>query len=212
MKFILLVEGATEHGAAGAFLKRWLDLRLSQPVGIETNAFDGYAALVKDMPVRARMHLEGARRHEIVAVVALLDLYGPTFYPPDKTSANERYDWGKQHFEREVGLDKFRLFFAVHEFEAWLLSDPAVFPTPVKNALPRKIAHPERVNFGEPPSRLLDRTYRRQMNKGYKKTVHGRKLFAKLDPDVATQKCPHLKELLEEMLRLAHDAGLRTFP
>ena len=46
------------------------------------------------------------------------------------------------------------------------------------------------------------------MKDGYKKTVDGQRLFAKLDPSVAAKKCPHLTELLAEMLQLAHDAGL----
>ena len=114
MKFILLVEGKTERDAAAAFLKRWLDPQLRQPVGIQPVPFDGYADLAGKMARKARMHLEGPKQSEIVAVIGLLDLYGPMFYPPDKTTVDERFAWGKEHFEKEVGLDKFRLFFAVH--------------------------------------------------------------------------------------------------
>jgi hypothetical protein len=42
----------------------------------------------------------------------------------------------------------------------------------------------------------------------YKKRVHGADLFAKLDPEVAYGKCPHLKMMLDEMLRLAEEAGI----
>jgi hypothetical protein len=208
MRFILLVEGQTERDAVAEFLKRWLDPQLSQPVGIQVVPFDGYADLVRKMATRARMHLEGPKRGEIVGVIGLLDLYGPMFYPADKTNADDRFAWGKEHFEREVGLDKLRLFFAVHEFEAWLLSQPDIFPREIKNALLTKAAQPEKVDFNQPPAKLLDRIYREKTKRNYKKTTYGKQLFAKLDPAVAIGKCPYLKALLDEMLALSRTAGL----
>jgi hypothetical protein len=208
MRFILLVEGRTERDSAAAFLKRWLDPQLRQPVGIQAVPFDGYADLVRKMATKARMHLNGPKRSEIVAVIGLLDLYGPTFYPPDKATADERFAWGKEHFEKEVDLEKFRLFFAVHEFEAWLLCQPDIFSQEIKNALLNKVPHPERVNFNEPPAKLLDRIYKKQTKRSYKKTTYGKQLFAKLDPAVAIGKCPYLKAMLDEMLSLARAAGL----
>ncbi len=170
MKFILLVEGQTERDSAAAFLKRWLDPRLTQPVGIQVVPFDGYAELVHKMAARARMYLEGPRKGEIIAVIGLLDLYGPTFYPAEKTTAAERHAWAKQHLENEVGHEKFRLFFAVHEFEAWLLSQPAIFPSEIGKALPKKkVAHPERINFNEPPAKLLDKIYQQKKNAATRK-------------------------------------------
>jgi hypothetical protein len=208
MRFVLLVEGQTEGDSAGKFLKRWLDPRLKQPIGIQVVTFDGYTELVRKMATKARMHLEGPKRGEIVAVFGLLDLYGPTLYPDDKTTAEERFAWGKAHFEKEVGLDKFRLFFAVHEFEAWLLSQPDIFPTEIKNALPAKTAQPERVNFIEHPAKLLDRIYKQKTRRNYKKRTYGKQLFAKLDPEVAVARCPYLKSMLDEMLKLARAGGL----
>lgn len=208
MKFVLLVEGQTERDSAAAFLKRWLDPQLRERVGIQTVSFNGYADLVRKMATKAQMYLEGNNASEIIGVIGLIDLYGPTFYPPDKTTVDERYRWGKEHFEREVALDRFRMFFAVHEFEAWLLSQPDIFPREVKEAFPGKIAQPERVNFDEPPAKLLDRIYMQQTKRNYKKTTYGKQLFAKLDPAVAKGRCPYLKALLEEMLALAKTAGL----
>lgn len=208
MKFILLVEGQTERDSAAAFLKRWLDPQLRQPVGIQTVPFDGYADLVRKMATKARMHLEGPKQNEIVGVIGLLDLYGPPFYPPDKSTAEERFAWGKAHFEKEVSLDRFRLFFAVHEFEAWLLSQPDIFSHEIKDALAGKLAPPERVNFVEPPAKLLDRIYKQKTGRNYKKVTYGKQLFAKLDPAVATDKCPYLRALLDEMLAMAKAARL----
>lgn len=209
MKFVLLVEGQTEKDSAAAFLKRWLDPQLKQPVGIQVVAFNGYAELARKMATKATMHLDGPKQADIIAVVGLLDLYGPDFYPTDKVTTDQRYVWGKAHFEQEVGRDRFRMFFAVHEFEAWLLSQPDIFPRDVKNALPSaKTSQPEQVNFNEPPAKLLDRIYKRVTKKNYKKTTYGKQLFPKLDPLLAVPKCPYLKAMLDELLLLAKAAGL----
>ena len=182
MRFVLLVEGQTEKDSLKAFLKRWLDPQLSQPIGIQPVAFNGYAELAQKMATKARMHLNGPKQAEIVAVIGLLDLYGPNFYPRNLATVEERYQWGVDHFQRAVADKRFRMFFAVHELEAWLLSDPAIFPRDVKDGLPTTVSHPERVNFDQPPAKLLDQVYRQKTRRGYKKITYGKQSFAKLDP------------------------------
>jgi len=202
MKFVLFVEGDTESKVLPQFLKKWLDPRLPQPVTIEPVRFGGWSELVKDAADRARKHLDGPKKHEIIAVIALLDLHGPTFsYPKSVASYQDRYAWAKNHMEDKLKHPKFFQFFAVHELEAWLLSDPALFPTEIKKAL-EKIKSPETVNFDEPPAKLLDRLYRHK----YKKVTHGKELFGKLKPDLAYQKCHYLKAMLDKMLELAQTA------
>jgi len=205
MKFVLFVEGPTERLALPSFLKRWLDARLNQPVGIQPVKFEGWPELVKDCPRKARMYLN---KGDIIAVIALLDLYGPTLYPKNKCSASERYVWAKKKLEAQVGATKFRQFFAVHETEAWLLSDPSIFPSAIKKALPAKTNNPEDVDFDLPPSKLLEDLFWQKTGKTYKKITHGKEFFDKLDPNLAYQKCPRLKELLDELLKLAKEAGL----
>lgn len=164
--------------------------------------------MVKDTPQKARMYLNGPQKNEIIAVISLLDLYGPTFYPDRFTESKERFDWAKADMENKVDHPRFFQFFAVHEVEAWLLSQPDLFPLEVKTVFPLKIQNPEKVNFNEPPSRLLDRLYSTHTKRSYKKVVNGRDLFSRLDPDIAYHKCPNLKELLDKMLELAKDAGV----
>ncbi len=206
MRFILFVEGYTEDKALPAFLKRWLDVRLIKPVGIRIVRFEGWPELVKDVAKKAKMHLNGPCKEDIIAVISLLDLYGPTFYPETSKESFQRYDWAKQYMEQLVSEQKFFQFFAVHEVEAWLLSDPEIFPQKVKNAFPKKIDRPETVNFTEPPAKLLERLYSLHTHRSYKKVVHGRELFGKLNPEIASQKCPRLRELLDKMLELAKEA------
>lgn len=203
MKFILFVEGYTEDKALPKFLKRWLDPRLAKPVGIKTVRFDGWQELVKDTPQKAAMHLNGPDKDDIIAVIALIDLYGPTFYPNKMKTADERFDWAKKELESKVNHPKFFQFFAVHETEAWLLSVPDLFPMEVKSALLAKTKNPEKVNFEEPPAKLLERIYSQKTGRRYKKVTNGRELFGRLDPNLAYGKCPRLRELLDKMLELA---------
>lgn len=206
MRFILLVEGHTEQKAVPAFLKRWLDPRLRQPVGVKPVRFEGWAELVDDVAKKARSYLDDPSHDDIVAVISLLDLYGPTIYPDDAVSAADRESWGKRHIEAKVDREKFRHFFAVHESEAWLLSQPDVFPRGIRGSLPNR--PPEQVNFDEPPAYLLDRLYKHATRRKYKKVVYGGQLFKKVDPNIAYASCPKLKALLDEMLALAKAAGL----
>lgn len=209
MKFLLFVEGHTEK-ALPQFLKKWLDPKLAEKsikaVGIQTVRFEGWPEFVKDAPQKAKMHLNGPAKNDIIAIIALLDLYGPTFYPAGLDGYEARYIWAKKHMEDQVNDPRFFQFFAVHEVEAWLLSDPAIFPLEVRKAFPAKIQAPETVNFNEPPAKLLEQLYPQHTRRSYKKVVHGKELFGKLDPGTAYGKCPKLKVLLDKMLELAENA------
>jgi hypothetical protein len=204
-KFVLFVEGKTERLAVPAFLKRWLDPQLDRSVGIKPVRFEGWAELVKDAPVKAKMYLKST---DVIGVVSLLDLYGPTIYPGHAANAQARVAWAKQHIEKTVGLTKFAQFFAVHEVEAWLLSQPALFPPDIRNRFPTKVANPETVNFNAPPAKMLDNVYTQVTRRRYKKVVFGSDLFSRLNPAVAYQKCPNLKALLDHMLFEAKAVGL----
>jgi len=179
--------------------------RLNKPVGIQAVRFDGWHNLVKDAAQKTKMLLE-APRSDVIAVIALLDLYGPTFYPSDKQSVVDRYSWAKQNLEQKVNNPKFRQFFAVHETEAWLLSDSEVFPAEIQTSV-RSIKKPETVNFNKPPAKVLEDLYMQKYKRHYGKVTDGSNLFAKLDPSVAVKKCPYLEALLNELLELAQDAG-----
>jgi hypothetical protein len=198
VKFILLAEGRTEKQAVGTFLKRWLDEQLKPTrVRVQVESFAGSGRFVREFAERARLHLSPAPATEIIGVIGLLDLYK---YPcPADPKA----------FETQVGDDNFRMFFAVHESEAWLLSEPNILPRMVRDALPSRMSDkPEAVNTNRPPSKLLDELFGRGLNRAYKKISHGQQLFARLNPEVARTKCPKLREMLDAMLSMAKAAGL----
>ena len=181
MKFVLFVEGHTEKEVLGPFLRRWLNSRLGQRVGIKTVRFNGWYRLVGDIPRKAKMYLEAPDRGELIALITLLDLYGPDFYPHATTSVDERVRWATRHLEKKVASEKFRVFFAVHEIEAWLLSQPSIFPLQVQGTLPTR--QPEDVNFQTPPAKCLNDIYLGSLNRRYRKITDGKNLFAKLDPE-----------------------------
>lgn len=204
MKIVLFVEGVTEKKAVPQFLKRWLDSQTTHPVGIQPVRFEGWPELVDDSPKKARMYLS---KPDVIAVVAMLDLYGPQIYPQHVVTASERYDRAKHDLENKVGDKRFFQFFAVHEVEAWLLSDHSVFPRDI-GANVARLQRPEEVNFEEPPAKLLNRLYKSSTGHSYKKVTQGQQLFKKLDPTIAYNRCPHLKEFLDKMLEVARQNGL----
>jgi hypothetical protein len=204
VKFILLAEGTTEKIAVAGFLKRWLDNQLKTgKVRVDPVSLVGWANFKKEVVKRARAHLDGPESDETIAVIGLLDLYGPTFWPPHCRTPRDRYEWGVKHFEKAVNRNKFRMFFAVHEIEAWLLSQPELLPAEVRASVTKLAARPEVVNFDHPPSKRLEAAYYAKSGRSYKKTTDGKALFQKLDPQIAASKCPRLRAMLNEMLRLA---------
>ena len=70
MRFILFTEGQTERNSLPHFLKRWLDPRLPQPVGVKSVNFHGWRGFVKDIPTKAHLHLKDANT---IAVIGLID-------------------------------------------------------------------------------------------------------------------------------------------
>lgn len=211
MRFVVLVEGHMERMALPKFLKKWLDLRIAPAVGVGVRNLGGKDHFRKECAKVARDLLGAPNGKDIVGVVGLLDLYdGPTcstWYPRRLKAADERRAWAIHEMEREVGNPRFKQFFAVHETEAWLLSDPSLFPEPMRTAVAKKGRKPEAVNFREPPSAMLDALYRDHRRRGYGKTTDGPDLLGRLDPDLAYCKCPALREMLDAMLQMALAAG-----
>jgi hypothetical protein len=200
---VLFCEGWTEKGALPDFLRRWLDARLPVKVGIRPVRFNGWAEMVKDIPTKAPLHL---RDPDVIAVVALLDLYGPTFYPGDRATVADKYEWAKAYLEKQVSDPRFVQHFAVHDLEAWILSQPDVLPNEVRKKLPGTHVNPETVNFDEPPAYLLNQLYKDAVKRTYKKRTYGEELFRKLDPQIVRDKCPYFRRLADDLVSLARKA------
>jgi hypothetical protein len=203
MKFVILCEGETERRVLGDLLRKWLNPRVSQRVGFTCPNLEGWQKVVSDAQKRAQLYFA---EDDVLGVISLIDLYGPDFYPKHLRTASERYAWGIQHMRQKITHERYRHHFAVHELEAWLLSQPELLPPAVVNKLPGKAAKPESVNFDEPPAKLLVRLYDEAKLPAYKKTSTGTKLFSRLNPEVVYQKCPSFKALADDLLALCPPA------
>jgi hypothetical protein len=145
-------------------------------------------------------------RDDSVAVFGLLDLYGLKLDYPRHAERDQRIDFARAEITKRIDATcqpRFRQHFAVHETEAWLLSDTRLFPT---LTLPANCARPEEVDFNEPPSKLLDRLFSQGRGRGYKKVIMAHNLLPKLDPALVYQKCPNFKLMMDEMLDMARQA------
>lgn len=102
--------------------------------------FEGWRDYYDEIGKKVRLNLSGRTGADVVGAIGLLDLYGPTFYPKEVVGAVDRYAWAKAHIEQKVDHPRFYQHFAVHETEAWLLSDPKILPKEVRTALPGRCA------------------------------------------------------------------------
>ena len=164
---------------------------------------------MKDGPKRAKLLLNQPQKSgDLIAVISLLDLHGTEFaYPKQAKTVDAKCKWAQNYMQQQADNSKFRQHFAVHDLEAWLLSDATIFPKAVSEVI-SKIKKPETVNSMKWPSKLLAEIYETKAKSSYKKTTSGKELFGKLDPQIAYEKCPHLRLLLDDMLKMAQDAGL----
>jgi len=203
----LFVEGDTERGDARrrtlpVFFHKWLDPQLPQGsrVGITPVKFQGVSNYLDDLSQKIALYLDGGR---VNFVFGLIDLYG---IPPNRVdltkyaTVQEKVVAARAYIRNVVPeryRNRFRQHFAVHEVEAWLLAYPNEWPADVRSQIAKRL--PEQVNFGEPPAKFLKRI----LGGRYKKTTHAMSLFPKIDPQVAIDKCPNLRFLVEDLYRVA---------
>lgn len=212
MKFLLFVEGQTEAEALPRFFRRWLDPQLPEPVSIQPIPFKGSGQYVKDIAQKTRSQMASKMGKEVIACIGLLDLYG---LPESVTqnyanwrsrSVEEKVSGARKLLQEQVNHSKFRQFFAVHELEAWLLSEPNIFSQDLHSRIAELSNRPETINFDRPPSKRLEEAYHKK-GSNYQKVKDGVALFSSLDPAIAAQRCPYLREMLETLLQLAQEAN-----
>ncbi|NQU21674.1 MAG: DUF4276 family protein [Candidatus Nealsonbacteria bacterium] len=203
----IFVEGDTERGPTGQrtlapFFGRWLDPQLPKTsrVGIKTVKFQGVSNYLDDLVQKLEAHLSQPKTN---FVIGLVDLYG---LPPNRidlsgcTTVAERVAEARKAIYSKVPKPLkagFRQHFAVHEVEAWLLAYPDQWPPKVRGQISKRL--PEEVNLDEPPAKFLKRI----LGGKYKKIVRAKNILGRVDPQIAIDKCPHLKQLANDLLRVA---------
>lgn len=201
MKIVVLVEGETERKVLPTFFSRWLVAGGYDNVGVVASSFRGNDNYLKEYAAKARHYLAAPK---VLGVIGLLDLYGLDTPAAKSGTVATRYKNAKADLERNVSGD-FRQHFAVHELEAWLMSDPDLFDSRLRLKLPKK--PPEKINFDTPPAKVLEKQYPKVLGRDYKKTTDGVTLFQRLDPALAAAKCPYLKVLLDDLLDMARHSA-----
>jgi len=203
-RIALFVEGDTERGALTTFFKKWLDphFPLDKRVGIQAVNFEGISHYLDDLGEEVKLHIRERRANR---VFGLVDLYG---LPPSRidlsnySNTDERVTAARSRIMELVPAELrpcFRQHFAVHEVEAWLLAYPEKFDPKIQGVIQKR--QPETVNLTEPPAKLLKKLMRNR----YQKTVFAINVFSSVDPQVAIDKCPYLKLLAENLLRVARE-------
>ncbi len=206
-RIYLFVEGDTERGDARmstlpAFFRNWLDPQMptGSRVGVQATKFQGVSSYLDDVGSKVKEYLVDGRANFIIGLV---DLYG---LPPNRIDLSDCATIQEKVFKARNQIHQlipesvrchFRQHFAVHEVEAWLLAYPDKWPREIRARIAKR--RPEEVNFDEPPARLL----RRLLGGRYKKTVYAKNIFPFVDPKIAVGKCPFLKKLTHDLLKVA---------
>ena len=201
-RIALFGEGQTEHLALRNFFHKWLDPKLPQgrKVGLTSKNFRGVSKYLAELSQQVESYLTSGTAD---FVFGLVDLYG---LPKEEIDVSDCSDIAEK-VSKANGLIRARVpvtfrkqfiqHFAVHEVEAWLLAYPQKWPQNVREQITKR--PPEQVNFTEPPSKFLARL----LPKKYKKTVSARNIFSTVDPNIAYEKSPYLRRLLDDLLEAA---------
>ncbi|HTB93321.1 MAG TPA: DUF4276 family protein [Candidatus Sulfotelmatobacter sp.] len=143
-------------------------------------------------------------------VTTMLDYYGlPADFPGMNTRPNGTSKQRVLHVEAAIAthfgnLPNFLPFLALHEFEAWLFSSPVELPRimnePQKQVLIEAVRAavntPEEINERPQfaPSKRIE-----SMFSGYKKTLHGPTVTARIGLERIREECPHFHEWLAKL-------------
>lgn len=204
----LFVEGDTESGEARRrtlpkFIHNWLDPQFPQgsKVGITPVKFQGVSNYLDDLPRKVALYLDGSRANFVVGLVDLYGIPASRIELSQYTTVKDKLVAARAYMRSLVPKDyrdRFRQHFAVHEVEAWLLAYPEELSKEKEVQSQIEKRPPEQVNFKEPPAKFLKRILGR-----YKKTTTAMNLFPKVDPQVAINQFPYLKQFMEDLLSLA---------
>ncbi|MBI1929828.1 DUF4276 family protein [Candidatus Poribacteria bacterium] len=138
----------------------------------------------------------------VIAVFALVDLYGSGFDTVAKVKADLRRRVPPEY------RDRFHPHVAVHEIEAWIFAVPQVLNEWLGTTI-KPFPNPETINLQNPPAKLLEElTRRHKQSKVPTKRVMAQRLFAKISSQEAYvneiySKCKHFKAFVDDLRQTA---------
>lgn len=213
-RVLIVVEGQTEE----RFVKTVLQPAL-EPIGLAITPTIVATKRVKDGGTfKGGIHSYGQFREHLrrvlvgsggALVTSMIDYYAlPTDFPgmsdrPAHGTPRQRVQHVERALQVDVGQPNFLPFIALHEFEAWLFSDPQTVPSvlaqPRQSAAFASIANahaPEDINEKPetaPSRRLLD------LFPGYRKALHGPPAAQRIGLPTIRARCPHFDHWLSRV-------------
>lgn len=161
----------------------------------------------KEKEIRSRV-CNSLKTTGVLAAFALVDLKGTSVnYPASSTSYIDKARFVKEHLKGFLsGLseaDRFYPHVAVHDIETWILADRGAVTNYFRiSTVPYLADCPEAIDFNRPPSYILGDLFKSN-GLVYRKTVHGPELFSTVDFDIVYNKCPHFKDFVDDLIKVA---------
>ena len=207
MTIVIYCEGETEQRVLPFLLNYFQARRRADEAQARLSArsLNGVSAyLTKIGPaVRNRIDVEGDQ-----VVFGLIDFYrcGLHFVRP-KAQDTDTLARRVEHLESQIheliptGCRRhFHQHFAVHEIEAWILSDEEPLHKRLGDSQLGPWPRPEEVNLNKSPSTQIMELYWNKRRESYQKTTDGENLLRKANPDRIYEKCPYFREFVDEVL------------
>jgi hypothetical protein len=146
----------------------------------------------------------------------MLDFYGlPDDFPGyldsvGKSRPRDQVENVQRRFAESIDNRRFIPFLVLHEFEAWVFSEPKVVAVHYTRpeveasiqAIVDSVGEPEMINHGRdthPKARLLS------LGLSYKPTSDGPLILDKIGPDAIAAACPHFAKWLNLLKALGED-------
>lgn len=190
-RIVILCEGDTEEISIKHFLRRQWDKDGLSAVGLQPINLNGK---LEDVFSFVPLYRRDSR---VGGVFTMIDLYGMTRVthgPYDEIDV--KVERVKKWFKDRLGSD-FSSFFnphlCVHEIEAWFLAEGNCLSKRLNDPNVRPEPNAESQNFGNHPSRKIDRLFKSRRGVPYDKINDSTALFKCLEFDPIYSTCHYFK-------------------
>lgn len=198
-KIVLYCEGHTEEDVLKPLLNQYLKELREVQCALEIDNLKGVGQIKREIGDATRRDLT---QSGVIAVFALVDLYGSGFDTVAKVKAELRRRVPPEY------RDRFHPHLAVHEIEAWIFAVPQVLNEWLGTTI-KPFPNPETINTQNPPAKLLEElTRRHKQSRVPTKRSMAQRLFAKISSQEAYvneiySKCKHFKAFVDDLRQTA---------
>ncbi len=193
MKISLIVEGQTEKAFVPT-LRDFLRPLIPRETALILHPVPQNGRIPRDAKLnRIVERLLHFGRNPADYVIALTDVY------PDYSNAAEAKSVLHQSVQNQA---RFYAHAAQYDFEAWLLPYWSRIQriAGVNQSAPGN--NPESINGNNPPSNRIKEVFRRGQGNYYTKSLHAPRILQGQDLNIAVERCPELKSLVNTILHI----------